>query len=319
MNAHPSYLNAYRTGTLLKTTEALERMLTSCALCPRRCGVNRAADERGFCATGAQAIVYSWLSHHGEEPPISGTRGSGTIFFSGCSMGCLYCQNHTFSQEYEGRQVRDTELAGIMLELQASGCHNINLVTPTHVLPQILRALTHAIALGLQIPLVYNTSAWEFAEILALLEGIVDIYLPDMRYGDDESARAYSCTPSYTRYNQEAVREMHRQVGIAQFDENGLLRRGMVIRHLVLPEMISGTSAVMEFIARQISPDTYVSLMSQYMPAHKASSRAPLLRRISAEEYAQAIQFMQDAGLHNGWTQEGHGLEHLAGTRLKPK
>ncbi len=314
----PAYLRAAQSGRLRETLARLQSLLRACSLCPRGCGVDRTKDETGYCLTGAKARVYSFLAHHGEEPPLSGTRGSGTIFFSGCNMRCAYCQNHRFSQSREGREVFAQELAQIMLTLQARGCHNINLVTPAHVLPQILEGLALAIPQGLRIPLVYNTNAYERRQILELLEGIVDVYLPDMRYGSDDEARTVSDAADYLRYNREAVKEMHRQVGIAQFDRHGLIVRGLIIRHLVLPQDIAGTRTVLDFISRELSPETYVSLMSQYLPAYRALKDPRLCRRISKEEYRAAEEALEKAGLCNGWTQDGHGLESLAGIHLKP-
>lgn len=264
-------------------------------------------------------MVCSFMVHHGEEPPISGMHGSGTIFFSYCNMACVYCQNYEFSQLGQGREVDFAELAKIMLELQEMGCHNVNLVTPTHVMPQILRALALAISDGLKIPLVYNTGGYELAEIIKLLDGIIDIYLPDMRYGNSEAAKKYSLAPDYPRYNQESVKEMHRQVGVANIDEReGIIKKGVIIRHLVLPHNISDTDKIMRFIAEEISPDTYISLMSQYHPYYKAERFKELGRRIIHQEYENAKGIMQKYGLHNGWVQQSYGLERFAGVNIKP-
>ncbi|MFA5362096.1 MAG: radical SAM protein [Candidatus Omnitrophota bacterium] len=319
---YPSYLETYHNGTLFKIAEQAFAMLGSCVLCPRQCKVNRLEGETGVCKTALTPKIYSYMAHHGEEPPISGTNGSGAIFFSNCSMGCVYCQNYEFSQLGGGREVDSEELAGFMLELQSLKCHNINLVTPTHVLPQILKALLIAIPKGLKIPLVYNTGGYERAEVLKFLERIVDIYLPDMRYADDPMARTYSCVEDYPGYNQEAVKEMYRQVGGAVFDDQGILTRGMVIRHLVLPGNVSGTEKIMRFIAKELSKESYISLMSQYNPYYKAA-QLPLYkdiaRRLSLSEY-QAVQLvMEKLGLENGWLQESHGLEKLAGIHIKPR
>jgi putative pyruvate formate lyase activating enzyme len=258
------------------------------------------------------------MPHHGEEPPISGYQGSGTIFFSHCNMACVYCQNYEFSQSEEGRELDSEELADFMLQLQSLNCHNINLVTPTHVMPQILKALSQAIPRGLKLPIVYNTGGYELAEILRLLEGIVDIYLPDMRYADNKMAIKYSNAPDYPKYNQEALKEMHRQVGIAQIDTEGIIKMGVIIRHLVLPEDICGTDEIMQFIAKELSKDTYISLMSQYHPCFKAYDLPEINRRISYEEYETAKKSMEKYGLYNGWIQESHGLQRFAGTNIKP-
>lgn len=315
--ALPSYIAAFETKRLQKTAQKAFEMLENCMICPRRCGVNRIQGQTGFCRTGREAIVCSALAHQGEEPPISGTKGSGTIFFSRCNMRCVYCQNSSFSQADEGREVTERELAEFMLVLQEAGCHNINFVTPTHVLPQILEALILAIEGGLQIPLVYNTSGYEFPEIIRLLEGIVDIYLPDMRYANENHAIKYSSAPNYPAYNRDAVKEMFRQVGTAQFDQDGLIKRGLIIRHLVLPEDIAGSEEIFRFISREISPDTCVSLMSQYFPAFEASGDLKLNRPISLEEYEKAVELLTHYGLENGWIQESYGLKRFAGTNIK--
>ncbi len=315
---YPSYLNAYNNGSLKKAADKAWSLLASCEICPRRCRVNRLKDEKGFCKTGLNAKVCSFMSHHGEEPPISGSQGSGTIFFSNCNMGCVYCQNYEFSQLGQGREARLEELAEFMLELQRLGCHNINFVTPTHVMPQILKSLEMAIEKGLEIPLVYNTGGYELPEILKLLEGIVDIYLPDMRYGDSEMAQTYSQAPDYPRYNQESLKEMHRQVGVAELDDNGIIKRGVIVRHLALPHQISGTGKVMQFISEELSKETYISLMSQYMPYYKASSFKEISRRLTEDEYEEAKQLMGKWGLNNGWVQESYGIERFAGVHIKP-
>jgi putative pyruvate formate lyase activating enzyme len=239
--AYPSYLDTYSTGKLQEIAEELFLSLKSCQICPRRCQINRLADKVGFCKTARDLKVYSFMCHHGEEPPVSGDKGSGTIFFSHCNMSCAYCQNYEFSQLGKGRQYSFQELAEIMLQLQEEGCHNINLVTPTHVLPQILKSLQLAIPMGLTIPLVYNTSGYELAEIIQLLDGIVDIYLSDSRYGDDRVAIEFSSAWGYVKFNQEALLEMHRQVGVAQFTNRGLIKKGLIVRHLVLPNGVSAT------------------------------------------------------------------------------
>lgn len=315
---YPSYLNAFKDGSLANTTEKIFKSLESCSICPRKCQVNRLKNELGFCKTGLKPRIYSFMPHHGEEPPISGTNGSGTIFFSGCNMACVYCQNYKFSQTEAGKEMEFEELAEIMLKLQKQGCHNINLVTPTHVLPQILKALNIAIAQGLKIPLVYNTGGYENPSMIKLLEGIVDIYLADMRYGSDKSAMQYSSAGDYVEFNQASIKEMHAQVGIAQINNNGIIKKGLIIRHLVLPNNLSGSKEVFEFISTKISPETYISLMSQYTPFYKAEGIKEISRQITKNEYRQAEELMQNYGLHNGWVQEEHGLEDMAGTNIKP-
>ena len=306
---HPSYLSAFREGILQIRAKEADLMLESCNICPRQCKVNRLNNKLGFCKTGPRPRVYSFMPHHGEEPPISGSRGSGTIFFSFCNMNCCYCQNYQFSQLAEGREVEIEELADFMLQLQELGCHNINLVTPTHIMPQILAALILAIPKGLKIPLVYNTSGYELTESIALLDGIVDIYLLDMRYADSAMGVKYSDARDYPRYNQEAAKVMHRQVGIASIDNSGIIKRGLIIRHLVLPNNISGTPKIMKFIAEELSPDTYISLMSQYFPCYEAPRIKEIARRLTEEEYERAQDIMHQYGLYNGWTQDVGGVE----------
>ncbi len=300
---HPPYIDSYHNGTLEKIIKKAFAMLESCRLCPRKCKANRLKGQYGFCKTGSNPKLYSFMPHRGEEPPISGEKGSGTIFFSNCNTACVYCQNYEFSQRGEGREIEFQELAKIMLELQNMGCHNINLVTPTHIMPQILKALSIAIPKGLKIPLVYNTGGYELAGIINLLAGIIDIYLADMRYGDNETAMKYSSASDYQKYNQEAVKEMHRQVGIAEFDSHGIITKGLIIRHLVLPNGLSGTGKIMKFIAGELSADTYISLMSQYTPYYNAGRFNEISRKLAFKEYAEAQNIMQEYGLDNGWTQ----------------
>lgn len=315
---YPSYLKSSKSGKLKIVTDQLFSRLKSCDICPRCCKVNRLENKVGFCKTARLPKIYSFMCHHGEEPPVSGVRGSGTIFFSHCNMGCVYCQNYEFSQLGKGREYEFKELAQIMLNLQESGCHNINLVTPTHALPQILKALEMAIAQGLKIPLVYNTGGYELAQTLRLLDGIVDIYLADMRYADNIISQKFSFAPDYPRYNQEAIKEMHRQVGLAEFDKDGLIRRGLIIRHLVLPNQTSGTDKIMQFIAKDISEDTYISLMSQYLPYYKASDYPEISRRLKNDEYREAKKILERYNLLNGWIQESYGSERFAGVNIKP-
>lgn len=315
---YPSYLNLYHNGKLEKLAEEALGLLKSCVICPRRCKVNRLNGEQGFCKTGLMPKVYSFMPHLGEEPPISGDKGSGAIFFSRCNMACVYCQNHEFSQKEEGREVGFEELAHFMLQLQDLGCHNINLVSPTHVMPQILKALCIAVPKGLNIPLVYNTGGYELPEMINLLNGIIDIYLPDMRYGDNDLSLKYSQAAIYPKYNQESVKLMQAQVGIAKFSDSGIIKQGLIIRHLVLPNNISGSKKIMEFISREISKDTYISLMSQYTPYFRAREFADISRRLTHEEYQKGEDLMAEYGLHNGWSQESGGLERFAGTNIKP-
>lgn len=317
MPEHPSYIKSYHNGHLDEAITASYKILDSCVLCPHKCGVNRINNEKGFCKTGLNPVVYSFLNHHGEEPPISGKNGSGTIFFSNCNMQCVYCQNYEFSQEGRGREVDPEALAGYMLELQRLGSYNINFVTPTHVLPQILKALKIAIEKGLKIPLVYNTGGYELVEVIKLLNGIVDIYLADMRYGDEESSLKYSSAPDYPKHNREALKEMRSQIKNDELDKDGIMERGLIIRHLVLPNDASGTDKVMRFISEELGKDTLISLMSQYLPYHKAEGFKYINRRLTIDEYEKAKAIMERYGLHKGWVQESFGLERFAGVNIK--
>jgi len=285
--------------------EAAYNLLESCRVCPRECGVNRLKDDKlGFCRSGLKAVVSSASPHLGEEPPLSGAKGSGTIFFANCNLRCVYCQNYPISQLGTGTERTPGEISCQMTWLQEQGCHNLNLVTPTHFMPQILKALGIARERGFDLPIVYNTSGYDSVESLKLLDGIVDIYLPDMRYSDEAVARRYSAASQYPEVNRAAVREMYRQVGNLVVDETGLAKRGLIIRHLVLPGGLSGTESVMKFLAEEISKDVHISLMSQYFPAYKATQIKELSRRITAGEYEEARQIMDKYGLENGWVQE---------------
>lgn len=315
---YPSYLELHKSGKLNDIADRAFKLLESCTICPRRCKVNRLKNQKGFCKTEIKPKVCSFMPHYGEEPPISGYNGSGTIFFSNCNMTCVYCQNYEFSQMGEGREVEIEELADFMLQLQNLNCHNINLVTPTHVMPQILKALILAIPKGLKLPIVYNTGGYELKEIVGLLDAIVDIYLPDMRYADNKMAIKYSNAPDYPKYNQQALKEMQRQVGVAQIDEKGIIKKGVIIRHLVLPNNIAGTDKIMQFISGELSKDTYISLMSQYHPCFKADEFPEIGHPITYEEYEEAKKAMERYALFNGWIQESYGLQRFAGTNIKP-
>ena len=285
--------------------EAAYQLLESCRVCPRECGVNRLKNEKsGFCRSGLNPVISSVSPHHGEEPPLSGTKGSGTIFFTNCNLKCVYCQNYPISQLGNGAERTPGELACQMVWLQEQGCHNLNLVTPTHFMPQILKALAIARERGFELPIVYNTSGYEPVEALRLLDNIVDIYLPDMRYSDNAAALKYSGAPHYPEINRAAIREMFRQVGNLVLDQNGVAKRGLIIRHLVLPGGLSGTEGVMKFLAEEISKDVHISLMSQYFPAYKANENRDINRRISEKEYDEAYDIKMKYGLQNGWVQE---------------
>ena len=265
-------------------------------LCPRRCQVNRREDKLGKCRTGAEAVVSSYGPHFGEERPLVGRGGSGTIFLTNCNLKCIFCQNADISQQGQGEQVSTNALAGMMLSLQQRGCHNINWVTPTHQMPQLLAALEAAAEQGLARPVVYNCGGYESLEALRLLAGVVDIYMPDAKYGSNESGERLSGVPDYWDRCQEALAEMHRQVGDLVMDEGGLARRGLLVRHLVLPEELAATRAVMSFLAG-LSRDTYVNVMPQYRPAHRAGEVAELARPLRRQEYQQALAWAEEAGL----------------------
>ncbi|HMK15775.1 MAG TPA: radical SAM protein, partial [Methanomicrobiales archaeon] len=275
-----------------------------CRVCPRGCRVDRTAGELGYCRGGLLPRVASAGPHFGEEPPLAGRGGSGTIFLTGCNLRCAFCQNYGISQCYEGTEVSCERLARQMVALQDAGCHNINFVTPSHFVPQILAAVGVAVPLGLSIPLVYNSGGYDLPETIRLLDGVFDIYMPDAKYGDDATALALSDAPDYVRYNHGSMKEMHRQVGDLVI-ENGIAQRGLLIRHLVLPDDLAGTEEVMEFIAREISPDSYVNIMDQYHPAWNVFDEGhplyrKLRRRISPEEYVHAVDCALRIGLHRG-------------------
>ena len=302
----PGYALLRQEGALrLRAEEAWER-LRACDLCPRHCGVDRLRGEEGFCrAVGETVDVASHTTHIWEEPPLSGSHGSGTIFFAHCTARCLFCQNYPISQLGVGRSYAVSALAEMMLRLQARGCHNINLVTPTHYVAHILGALALAAEDGLRIPVVYNSSGYETVETLRLLEGVVDIYLPDSKYADDAVAAELMGVSGYVAQNRLALREMHRQVGVdLLLDAQGLARRGMIVRHLVLPGGLSQTPEVLRWLAEGLSPRIPVSLMAQYFPAHRAVGHPLLGRRLTEEEYAAALVAFDESGLERGWRQE---------------
>ncbi len=290
MKSYPSYLRLYESGELERRVRRALRMLKECEVCPHKCKVNRVGNEKGYCKLGRYAVVSDYFPHFGEEFPIRGYRGSGTIFFSYCNMRCVYCQNYEVSQLGAGKLMKPEDLASAMLELQDYGCHNINLVSPSHVVPQILEALLLAIEKGLRIPLVYNTSSYDSIETLKLLDGIVDIYLADLKYLNPVYGRKYSKVRDYPSVAKEAIKEMYRQVGNLQVDSRGIAVRGLLVRHLVLPNDISTTKEVIEFL-RSIDENLAVNVMRQYFPYYKASDYPELSRRITEEEYRQALEW----------------------------
>lgn len=289
----PGYIELHRRGELSQRADKLERLLEKCTVCPHRCEVNRFEEHAGRCYSGALPMVNSYGQHHGEEDPLSGWRGSGTIFFGNCNLRCVFCQNYTISQrrrEARRYEVPVSRLASIMLSLQEQGCHNINFVSPTHFAPQIVRAVDIAVQKGLRIPLVYNTNGYDMVETLRLLDGIMDIYLPDLKYGDEQKAYKYSKIKDYVVHAREALREMYRQVGKDRvIGDDGIMYRGMIIRHLMLPNDISNGKESIRWIAENLSPDVYVSIMSQYHPANRAFEYDELNRGLSCKEYREVI------------------------------
>jgi putative pyruvate formate lyase activating enzyme len=294
----PTYLALERKGELKRREEALWSIFAKCRLCPRRCGANRLAGETGRCSSTAELKVASAQPHFGEERELVGQGGSGTIFFSNCNLLCSFCQNWEINHRGDGRIIGHDDLAEMMLRLQRRGCHNINLVTPTHVNPHIVRALRLAIGRGLRIPLVYNTGGYDNLEVVRLLDGIVDIYLPDYKYLDGELAATYSSgARNYPEVAAEVIKEMHRQVGEVQVDSRGIATRGLMIRHLIMPHNISGTDRFVRWVARELTPTTYVNLMAQYRPAHRARELPLIARRPTREEIEQAFRWAREAGL----------------------
>lgn len=298
MTTSPAYLSLLQSGELRERIRMGQDMLACCVSCGWACKVDRRTEAKGVCRTNGKARIHSYGPHLGEENPLRGWRGSGTIFFSRCNLKCQYCQNADISQADIGEEVEPEQIAEIMLELQAYGCHNINFVSPTHVVPQIIAGVAIAAQAGLRLPLVYNTGGYDSLEVLKLLDGIIDIYMPDMKYANAQIALHYSKIPHYSVTNQAAVREMHRQVGDLMIDENGIAQRGLILRHLVLPNGLAGTGEIARFLAQDISPNTYFNLMDQYHPAHLAGQYPSLNRRITHQEYQQAYEETLQAGLH---------------------
>lgn len=296
----PVYVRLYETGGLENRAAAGREMLQECKLCARECGVNRLQDEKGFCRSDARVMISSAGPHFGEEPPLVGRYGSGTIFLTNCNLGCVFCQNYDISQLGHGREVDSDELARAMLALQGMGCHNINFVTPTHYIPQILASLLIAVKNGLHVPLVHNCGGYESIDALKLLDGVFDIYMPDMKYGNNDMGGKYSKAPNYFDVATAAVSEMHRQVGDLVINSEGVAERGLLIRHLVLPDNLAGTREVVEYISK-LSKNSYVNIMDQYRPQHRAFKYPELSRRISSEEFMDAISLAEEAGLSRGF------------------
>lgn len=296
MEKYPSYLNLTK-KELNQRVEKLFKILESCEICPRKCRINRKKEKSGFCKLGLLPEVSASHPHFGEESVLVGKYGSGTIFLTSCNLSCVYCQNYEISQFRIGKEVSFEELAKMMIELQNQGCHNINFVTPTPQVPQILKALSIAIEMGIKIPLVYNTNAYDSVEILKFLEGIFDIFLPDAKYSDNEIAQKYSLAKNYFEIMKAAIKEMHRQVGDLVINEEGIALKGLIVRHLVLPENLSGSEKIFEFLAKEISKDTFLNIMDQYYPTFRAFEFPELSRRITFEEYKKAIELAKKFGL----------------------
>jgi putative pyruvate formate lyase activating enzyme len=289
MSFKPSYIKLSK-KILKDKIRSAEEILKNCTLCPRNCKVDRSAGETGFCGTGDRPYISSWNPHFGEEAPLVGNQGSGTIFMTHCNLGCLFCQNWTISHKDKGNIYSFEEVADIMMTLQKYGCHNINLVTPTHQVPMILRSLEIAIDKGLKVPLVYNCGGYESVETLKILDGIIDIYMPDFKYADSGPAKEYSNAEDYPSVVKETIKAMHRQVGDLVVDNNNIALKGLLVRHLVLPEGLAGTEKIVNFLVEEVSPDTYTNIMAQYYPCYKAHDHPPLDRRITNAEYRKAVK-----------------------------
>ena len=295
----PAYLELHRTGELYRRSRKALKSLANCKVCPRDCEVNRLDDEKAVCKSGRHASVASFFPHFGEEDCLRGSRGSGTIFFSMCNLKCVFCQNFDISQDGEGSETDHETLAEMMLLLQRKGCHNINFVTPEHVVPQILEALPLAVEMGLRLPLVYNTGAYDSLDSIRLMDGVVDIYMPDFKFWSGELSRKYLKAKDYPETARAAVLEMHRQVGDLVFDEHGIAKRGVLVRHLLMPGFASDARKIMGFLAREVSPDIYVNIMDQYRPAGKvdATKYEEINCRVSGEELEDAYRFAKAEGL----------------------
>jgi putative pyruvate formate lyase activating enzyme len=291
------YLRLHKQGKLAERIEAAKQLLSPCRVCPRQCRVDRVSDEKGICRTGARAVVSSYAPHFGEESPLVGTGGSGTIFLTNCNLLCVFCQNYEISHLGQGVETDEGQLSSMMVSLQRQGCHNINFVTPSHVVPQILAALPKAIEKGLTLPLVYNSSGYDALETLRLLEGVVDIYMPDFKFWTRESGKLYAKAPDYVEVARKAIVEMHRQVGDLDMDGEGVAVRGLLVRHLVMPGGLDETREILHFLAREVSVDTYVNVMDQYRPCGRANQFPPIDRRLNNDEYQEALGMARDAGL----------------------
>jgi putative pyruvate formate lyase activating enzyme len=325
MNFIPSYIKLLHSGELYKRAEKAYVNLSSCTSCPRDCNVDRINDEYGICTSGHLPIVSSYTPHFGEEPVLSGTNGAGNIFFGNCNLKCIYCQNFEISQNpiiEKQKEVSHNRLAEIMIELQNKSCHNIGLVSPTHFSATILKSIYLAAQQGLKLPIIYNTNGYDSVEMLKLYDGVVDIYLPDFKYGNSEYAKTYSLVDNYFEKTKESIKEMYRQVGDELVHNGDVVVRGLIIRHLILPNDLSETEKVFKFIAEELSPKIHISLMSQYYPTNKAYKDILIDRAIRTTEYEKAIRLLERYNLHNGWIQEMESANnykpHFNEDRLNP-
>ncbi len=313
MHIEPGYIALYHSGELEQRAQRLEARLALCDICPRECRVNRLENETGFCHSGRLPVVSTVCAHHGEEPALSGTGGSGTVFFGNCNMRCVYCQNYQISQDWKKQIANEMDcrvLAEKMLYLQELGCHNINFVSPSHFVPQMARAIVEAVPMGLKIPLVYNTNGYDSVTTLKELDGIISLYLPDLRYASDEWADKFSHTANYVAHSRRAIKEMYRQVGNLVEDESGIAQRGLIVRHLILPNGLAGSEESLTWLARELSPQVTVSIMSQYLPTYSALGIPELSRTITVAEHKAVVRLLDRLGMENGWIQEMGSAEN---------
>lgn len=325
MSYTPSYIGLYKSGEFEKRSEAALEILKLCNACPHNCKVNRTAGDLGICASGYLPIVSSYTAHHGEEPVLSGRNGAGNIFFGNCNLKCIYCQNYEISQNWNverHHEVSHERLADIMIELQNRECHNIGLVSPTHFTATILKSIYLAAGKGLKLPIIYNTNGYDSVEMLKLYDGVIDIYLPDFKYGESDYAKKYSNAENYFEHTKAALKEMYRQVGDELIYEGEVVVKGLIIRHLVLPNGLAESEKVFRFIAEELSPKVHISLMSQYYPTNQVYKEILLDRKLRQSEYEKAIEFMDKYGLENGWIQEMESNDyyrpHFKENRINP-
>jgi len=297
----PSYVGLYEKGELIRRIQLLKEFLSECRLCPRECRVDRLNGEKGICQAGSEPTISSAFPHFGEEPPLVGYQGSGTIFLTHCNLRCVFCQNYDISHLGNGERITSREMAQAMVRLQEMGCHNINFVTPTHYTPQIVASLSEAIERGLRLPIVYNCSGYESIEVIRLLEGVVDIYMPDVKFMDEKHSKQFSNAPDYPEVIKKVLREMHRQVGDLTIGSRGIAEKGLLIRHLVMPNRVASSETVLRFIAEEISVHSYVNIMDQYRPEYRAHEYPEINRRATHKEYMEAVQWAKRYQLHRGF------------------